>query len=161
MFTDDEIVAVSALEHYSYCPRQCGLIHVERVFDENVFTLKGRLSHERADEPTTRIENGVRIECWPLILSDRLGLIGKADVVEFHPNGIVRPIEYKSGPRRQRIHDDIQLCAQALCLEDMLDVAVADGAIFSLATKRRRVASSSDESATRTHRAHRRPSCAR
>jgi len=135
---EDQIVLISALEHYSYCPRQCALIHVERIFDENVFTLRGRHAHERADQAHSALENGVRIERALPLWSDRLGLQGKGDVVEFHPDGRVIPVEYKNGPRRERRHDDVQLCAQALCLEEMLGVAVERGAVYSLQTHRRR-----------------------
>lgn len=135
---EDQVVLISALEHYSYCPRQCALIHVERIFDENVFTLRGRHAHERADLPHSALENGVRIERALPLWSERLGLQGKGDVVEFHPDGSVIPVEYKNGPRRERRHDDVQLCAQALCLEEMLGVPVERGAVYSLQTHRRR-----------------------
>ncbi len=135
---EDRIVLISALEHYSYCPRQCALIHVERIFDENVFTLRGRHAHERVDEAHTAWENGVRIERALPLWSDRLGLQGKGDVVEFHPDGQVVPVEYKNGTRRERRHDDMQLCAQAFCLEEMLSVSVERGAVYSLQTRRRR-----------------------
>ncbi len=135
---DDHPVLISALEHYSYCPRQCALIHVERVFDENVFTLRGCHAHERADEAQSTVENGVRMERALPLWSERLGLLGKGDVVEFHPDGRIVPVEYKNGPRRERRHDDVQLCAQALCLEEMLGVSVETGAIYSLQTHRRR-----------------------
>ncbi len=138
MFTEDETVLISALEHFSYCPRQCALIHVERVFDENVFTLRGRFAHQRADQTLTTWENGVRVERALPLWSDTYGLTGRGDVVEFHPDGHVVPVEYKNGPRRERVHDDIQLCAQAFCLEEMLDVTVARGAVYSLQTRRRR-----------------------
>jgi CRISPR-associated exonuclease Cas4 len=138
MWTDDDLVMISALEHYSYCPRQCGLIHVEQIFDENVFTLKGRQAHERADEPNTRWEEGVRIERALPLWSDRLGLTGRADVVEFHPDGSVIPVEYKHGPRRQHRHDDVQVCAQALCLEEMLGRPVPRGAVYAHSSRRRR-----------------------
>ncbi len=139
MWSEEDTVLISALEHYSYCPRQCALIHVERIFDENVFTLRGRRAHERADEPqlTTR-ENGVRIERALPLWSHALGLLGKADVVEFHPDGRVVPVEYKHGPRRERRHDDLQVCAQALCLEEMLGTTIAAGAVYSIQTRRRR-----------------------
>jgi len=138
VWSDDELVLVSALEHWSYCPRQCGLIHLECVFDENVFTLRGRAAHQKVDEPNTRWENGVRIERALPLWSDRLGLTGKADVVEFHPDGRVVPVEYKHGPRRKHRHDDLQLCAQALCLEEMLGVEIPTGAIYSHESRRRR-----------------------
>jgi len=131
-------VLISALEHYSYCPRQCALIHVERIFDENVFTLRGRYAHERADQAHSTLENGLRIERALPLWSDRLGLQGKGDVVEFYPDGRVVPVEYKNGPRRERRHDDVQLCAQAFCLEEMLSITVEQGAVYSLQTHRRR-----------------------
>ncbi len=129
---------ISALEHYSYCPRQCALIHVEQVFDENLYTLRGRRVHERADNPESRLEEGVRVERGLPLFSERLGLVGKADVVEFHAGGTPYPVEYKSGARRQKRHDDLQLCAQAMCLEEMLDQEVPRGAIYHYASRRRR-----------------------
>ena len=139
-WTEEEIVLVSALEHYSYCPRQCALIHVEQVFDENLYTLRGRRAHERADEPSSVLEEDVRVERGLPLYSERLGLVGKADVVEFHAEGVPYPVEYKSGPRRQKRHDDIQLCAQAMCLEEMLDVEVERGAVYHYSSRRRREA---------------------
>jgi CRISPR-associated exonuclease Cas4 len=145
LWPEDEYVMISALEHYSYCPRQCALIHIERVFDENIFTLWGRKAHERADEPNTACENGIRIERALPLWSDQYGLIGRGDVVEFHPDGRIIPVEYKHGPRRERRHDDVQLCAQALCLEEMLNKPVTEGAIYSLTTRWRRVVPFTDE----------------
>src|SRR5437763_5850560 len=113
MWPDEQLVMISAVEHYSYCPRQCGLIHVEAVFDENIFTLKRRMAHDRThDEEQTAWEGGVRIERGLPLWSGRLGLTGKADVVEFHPNGRVYPAEYKHGQKRKHVHDDRQLCAE-------------------------------------------------
>src|SRR5215212_9325737 len=105
---EEEIVMISALEHYSYCPRQCALIHVEQVFDENLYTLRGRRVHERAHDPDGLLEEGIRIERGLSLFSERLGLVGKADVVEFQTDGTFYPIEYKSGPRRESRHDDVQ-----------------------------------------------------
>jgi CRISPR-associated exonuclease Cas4 len=135
----ERTVLLSALSHYLYCPRRAGLIHLESVWQENVFTVKGRLAHERADEPTTRIENGVRIERALPLWSERYGLRGTADVVEFHPDGTVAPVEYKSGKRRDALNNEVQLCAQALCLEEMLGVTVASGAIYFPAPRRRTI----------------------
>jgi CRISPR-associated exonuclease Cas4 len=128
-------VAVSAIEHYSYCPRQCALIHVEQTFDENLFTLRGQLAHQRVDSGEDRASRGVRAVRGIPIWSERLGLRGKADIVEFWPDGPY-PVEYKVGRRHGR-HADLQLCAQALCLEEMLGVAVPRGAIFYHETRRR------------------------
>ena len=131
----DILVPISALEHFSFCPRQCALIHVEQTFDENVFTVRGRLSHERADLGKTTTPRGVRqLRALPL-WSDEYGLIGKADVVELHPEGPV-PVEYKVG-RVTGGHAALQLCAQALCLEEMFGAPVPVGALYSHATKRR------------------------
>ena len=138
MFSDDDIILISAIEHYAYCPRQYALIHLEQVYEENVFTLRGSAEHERADEATTTLEEGRRVERALPLWSEEYGLLGKADVVEFHPDGSVSPVEYKHGAKRQRRHDDLQLCAQALCLEEMLGVTIAAGAIFYHGSQRRR-----------------------
>ena len=135
---ETERVMISALEHYVYCPRQCALIHIEQIFDENVFTIRGRLVHEQVDEPITALEGDRRIEQAVPLWSDRLGLVGKADVVEFLPDGTPCPVEYKSGRRRPRRAIDVQLCAQALCLEEMLNRPVPRGAVFHHASRRRR-----------------------
>lgn len=144
MSTQDEdndeplLVPVSALEHYAYCPRQCALIHTERYFDENVLTARGTRLHEHVDEAGHEAVATVRVERALPIWSERLGLIGRADVVEFLADGTPFPVEYKLGTRRQHLHDDIQLCAQALCLEEMLGRAVPQGAIFHHGSRRRR-----------------------
>ena len=134
---DIELVMISALEHYSYCPRQCALIHLEQTFDENIYTLKGQMAHERVDQTITRDEDGIRIERGLPLWSRRLGLTGRADVVEFHGN-IPYPVEYKQGKRRDWQYEAIQLCAQALCLEEMLDIAVPQGAIYYCSSRVRR-----------------------
>lgn len=129
------IVPVSAVEHYSYCPRQCALIHVEQTFEENLYTVRGKLAHERVDSGVDTAIRGVRTERSLPLRSVRLGLRGKADVVEFRREGPY-PVEYKVG-RRHGIHADLQLCAQALCLEEMLGVPVPRGALFYYATRTR------------------------
>lgn len=134
----DEPVAISALQHYSYCPRQCALIHVEQTYDENLYTLRGQAVHEQVDTPESRLEDGVRVERALPLYSRRLGLVGKADVVEFDADGTPYPVEYKHGPRRPREHDDIQLAAQALCLEEMTGRQVSRGAIYHHSSRRRR-----------------------
>lgn len=132
---DEPDVPISALEHYSYCPRQCALIHVEQVFEENLFTVRGRLAHERIDAADKDIARGVPVQRSVPLWSERLRLRGKADLVEFRPEGPY-PVEYKVG-RRVRRHADLQLCAQALCLEEMLGVPVEKGAVFYHAVRRR------------------------
>lgn len=137
MYDESELVMLSSLEHYSYCPRQCALIHVEQSFDENVFTLRGRVVHEQVDEPEGVVEGGIRVERALPLWCNRLGLTGKADVVEFHGD-TPYPVEYKHGPRREKEHDDLQLCGQALCLEEMTGQTVPKGAIFHHSSRRRR-----------------------
>ncbi|MEO8407753.1 MAG: CRISPR-associated protein Cas4 [Oxalobacteraceae bacterium] len=134
----DEVVALSALQHWIYCPRQCGLIHLEQAFEENIHTARGQAVHHLVDTPGYEIKAGVRVERALPVWSDRYNLIGKADLVEFHPDGMVYPVEFKHGAKRQKLHDDIQLAAQAMCLEEMLGHPVPGGAIFHASSHRRR-----------------------
>lgn len=138
MWREEDIVMISAIEHYSYCQRQCALIHVEQVYDENVFTLRGSRVHERADVPNWEMNGSTRIERALPLWSELYGLNGRADTVEFRADGTIYPVEYKHGPRRQHKHDDLQLCAQAVCLEEMFGQRVKEGAIYHHSTRRRR-----------------------
>jgi len=131
-------IPISALQHFAYCPRQCALIHVEREWADNLHTQQGQCLHERVNKPATQQVEGVRVERAVPLWSERLQLVGVADVVEFHADGTLFPVEYKKGPRRPGRHDDIQLCAQALCLEEMFGKAVPRGAVFHGASRRRR-----------------------
>jgi CRISPR-associated exonuclease Cas4 len=134
----DDFIMLSALQHFSYCPRQCALIHEEQSFASNVHTARGDAVHNLVDLEGYELRSGVRIERALPLFCERLGLIGKADVVEFLPDGTPYPIEYKHGPRRQRTHDDIQLAAQAVCLEEMTGRSVPLGAIYHASSHRRR-----------------------
>jgi len=140
---DTEAIPLSALQHWCYCPRQCGLIHLEQVFDENVHTLRGQAVHAKVDQPGVETAKGLRVERALPLWHDELGLVGKADVVEFWPGGVPYPVEYKHGSRNKAADiaacDDIQLAAQAMCLEAMTGKAVNEGAIFYASSKRRRV----------------------
>jgi CRISPR-associated exonuclease Cas4 len=138
MHTDNDYIMISAIEHYSYCPRQCGLIHLEAIYEENVFTLKGKMAHEQVDTLTWETAGTTRVERALPLWSEQWGLIGRADVVEFRADGAPYPVEYKHGTRRARRHDDLQLCAQALCLEEMFGQPVQRGAIYYTSTRRRR-----------------------
>ena len=129
---------ISALEHYSYCPRQCALIHIEQTFDDNVHTMRGHAAHERVDEPGYEDRTDVRVERALPVWSDRLGLIGKCDVVEFDSDGVPYPVEYKHSRKRAKAHDDLQLAAQAICLEEMTGKKVGCGAIYHFSSRRRR-----------------------
>jgi CRISPR-associated exonuclease Cas4 len=139
MFTNDEYVMLSALQHFAFCPRQCALIHIEQAWTENIYTLRGLRVHETVNKPGDElIEEGIRVERSLYLHSLKLGLKGIADVVEFLSDGTPYPVEYKSGSRKVRPADNIQLCAQALCLEEMLDRPVLKGAIFHYKSRRRR-----------------------
>lgn len=138
---DDDLIPISALQHYLYCPRQCALIHIERQWAESRHTAEGRLLHERVDTPAAEHRRGVRTVTAMPLLHAGLGITGVADVVEFHRNEIGEqpfPVEYKRGAPKKHRADEVQLCAQALCLEAMLDRAVPDGALFYGRTRRRK-----------------------
>jgi CRISPR-associated exonuclease Cas4 len=143
MAAELEPVPLSALQHWHYCPRQCGLIHLEQVFDENVHTLRGQAVHAKVDKPGVETAKGLRVARALPVWHDVLGLVGKADVVEFSANGAPYPVEYKHGSRHKAADiaacDDIQLAAQAMCLESMTGHAVTEGAIYYATSKRRRV----------------------
>ncbi len=136
-WSDSDLIAISALEHWSYCPRQCALIHLEQTYDENLYTLRGNRAHQAADDATDDDVRGVRTVRAMPIWSHRLGLTGRADIVEFHGE-TPYPVEYKSGARRTWQHEAVQLCAQAICLEEMLGVPVPAGAIWYHASRKRR-----------------------
>lgn len=136
-------IPLSALQHWAYCPRQCALIHVEQVFAENIFTQRGQALHKRADDPGCELRDGLRVERALPLFNDALGLSGKADIVEFLPDGTPYPVEYKHGSRHKRADiaacDDIQLAAQALCLEEMFGKPVPEGALYYATSRRRRI----------------------
>ena len=184
MFSDDDLLPLSALQHYVYCPRQCALIHLEQQWTENRFTAEGRAQHDRVDRPEHETRDGIRTEYAVQIRSLRLGLIGKADAVEFHPvdetqhfrsqisdlkscdtsigseNSNLKtreagmhseisdlkslerslrvfPVEHKRGRPKPTHCDWVQLCAQAMCLEEMMGVEIPEGAIFYGQPRRR------------------------
>ena len=137
-------IPLSALQHWTYCPRQCGLIHLEQVFDDNVHTLRGNAVHARTDQPGMELTQDLRIERALPLWHDELGLIGKSDVVEFNRySGAPYPVEYKHGLRSKAAEiaacDDLQLAAQALCLEHMTGQPVPEGALYYASSKRRRI----------------------
>ncbi|MBN2793693.1 MAG: CRISPR-associated protein Cas4 [Desulfuromonadales bacterium] len=134
-----ETIAVSALNQYSYCPRRCALIFLDYEFEDNIHTQRGTAEHDRADQNFHVCDTeGVRLEYALPIWSRRLGLSGRCDVVEFHPDGTVHPVEYKHGKKQKWLNDDLQLAAQALCLEEMLGVTIERGAIFHKGSRCRR-----------------------
>ena len=149
-----EEVMLSALQHYAYCPRQCALIHLEQVWVENGHTMEGRVMHEHVHDSGSRMRDGIKIVTDLELRSERLGLCGRADVVEFHRCGKVwhpYPVEYKKGrPHRGCDADSVQLCGQALCLEEMLGVSIREGALYYGQTRRRITVEFTEERRRRT-----------
>lgn len=141
-FREDGLIQLSALQHLAFCERQAALILLEQVWADNVLTVSGDLFHKRVDEQGAHFsEAGVRVEYALPVRSLRLGLAGRADAVEFRkaPDGrlLPSPVEYKRGAPKPDITDKVQLCAQALCLEEMLGVEIAAGALFYGQTRHR------------------------
>ena len=132
------MIPLSAINQFLFCPRRAALIHVEGIFKDNEHTLRGDIVHEHADLRGYEVVQGVKLLRALPVFSDRLGLSGKCDIVEQRPDQSLFPVEFKVGKRRQWENDDAQLCAQALCLEEMFHVAIARGAVFHADSKRRR-----------------------
>lgn len=134
LYTDEQLLLLSGIQHWIYCPRQYALIHLEQIWTENRFTAEGRVVHDRAHETGRESRRDVRIIRGLTVKSYRLGLTGVCDVVEFfrQDDGSERilPIEYKRGKPKDHLADSVQLCAQAICLEEMNDCEISTGAIF-------------------------------
>jgi CRISPR-associated exonuclease Cas4 len=141
MYSENDFIQLSALQHFVFCPRQCALSYIEQVWEENLLTAEGGIMHDKAHEERFEIRDGVRIERGLPLRSMRLGLNGKADVIEFRKSIKGQwqplPIEYKHGKPKGNNCDKVQLCAQAMCLEEMLGVDIPQGAIFYGKTRHR------------------------
>lgn len=142
MYAENDLLPISALQHLLFCERQCALIHIEQVWNDNRFTTEGRILHEKVHELGDETRAGVRIARALPLRSLKLGLNGVADVVEFHrEDGANKwrpfPVEYKRGKPKVESCDTVQLCAQAMCLEEMLDVEIHCGALFYGKIRRR------------------------
>ena len=136
----DRLIPLSALQHYAYCPRQCALIHLEQAWSENWFTAQGQLLHQRVDSGTPETRRGIRFERGVLVNAPALGLTGKLDLLEYDKAvGCYTPVEYKRGKPKPEDWDRIQLCAQGLCLEEMLETSVSIGALWYWQTRHREV----------------------
>jgi len=151
-YTDDSLLPLSGLQHFAFCKRQWALIHIERQWDENLLTVEGRHLHERVHSGLdAELRGAVLVARSVPLVSYKLGLYGVADVVEFYPapdgEGVrmpgrdgywrVHPVEYKRGRPKPDHRDEVQLCAQAICLEEMLGTPVRDGSFFYGQTRRR------------------------
>jgi CRISPR-associated exonuclease Cas4 len=140
MYTEEDYIQLSSIQHYIFCPRQCGLIHVDALWSENLFTARGRIMHEKADSGEDESRGDKSIVRSLNVYSRRLGVSGRCDVVEMNESGariIPYPVEYKSGKPKMDISDMAQLCAQALCLEEMMNVPIREAAIFYGKPRRR------------------------
>lgn len=139
MTDEAQTIMLSALQHYAYCPRQFALIHVEQAWAENRFTAEGNILHERVDSGVSEQRGNVRSERGVLLKSQRFNLTGKMDlleIIEGDPNKYF-PVEYKRGKPKVMDWDRVQLCAQALCLEEMREISVKEGAIWYWEVRRR------------------------
>lgn len=138
---ESDLVPLSALQHYLFCPRQCALIHVEQAWAENRLTAEGRVLHEATSELGAEKRRGVRVVTAMPLASHRLGVSGIADLVEMHKGEDGRwrpfPVEYKRGKPKSHRADEVQLCAQAIALEEMFQLTLAEGALFYGETRRR------------------------
>lgn len=135
---DAGLISISALQHFAFCQRQCALIHLEQAWQENYLTAHGRQLHERVDngEPETR--KGVRFERGGVVTAPQLGVTGRLDLLEFHKlSHQFVPVEYKRGKPKASDIDKVQLCAQALSIEEMLSVEVTNGALWYWQTRKR------------------------
>ena len=157
MYSEADLLPLSALQHLLFCERQCALIHVEQTWSENRFTAEGRIMHEKVHSAGHETRDGTRIVRDLALRSLRLGLVGKADVVEFC-DGNPFPVEHKRGRHKADDCDRVQLCAQAMCLEEMLGVAIPEGSIFYGQPRRRelvvltdRLRETTEKAAARLH----------
>lgn len=166
MYNEDDLLPISALQHLMFCPRQCALIHLEQAWSENALTAGGRVLHERVHQADDEFHGEVLVVRSLRLRSLALGLSGIADIVEFRQVGIddpggttlpdspgrwqPYPVEYKRGRKKKNDCDNVQLCAQAMCLEEMLNCQIHEAALFYGKTRRRTVVSLDDRLRTLT-----------
>lgn len=158
MFTEDDFIMISALQHYIFCPRQCGLIHVDDAWQDNLFTVRGEILHEKVDTDTYETRGDVKTVRGLRIHSFKYGIVGRCDVVEFKKSGKtldsrfrgndigeVFPVEFKLGKPKEDISDKVQLCAQVLCIEEMLNIKIPKAAFFYGKIRRRNTVEINEE----------------
>jgi CRISPR-associated exonuclease Cas4 len=141
LFTEEQLLPLSALQHLIFCERQCALIHIEQVWRENRLTIEGRHGHERVDHGQPETRGGLRVLRSLPVRSLRLGIVGKCDAVEVRQfadgSELWTPIEYKRGRPKRDQSDEVQLCAQAMCLEDMMGISITTGALYYVSRRER------------------------
>ncbi len=150
MYSDDDLLMLSGIQHMAFCERQWALIHVEQQWRENVKTTEGHHLHERVDDPLESDKRGrvITYRAFPLI-SYQLGVTGRADVVEliyseegvlidgYEGKWLLHPVEYKRGKQKPDVRDEVQVCAQAICLEEMFNTKIVRGSLYYAETRRR------------------------
>ncbi len=137
MYPESDYLLLSGLQHLRFCPRQCALIHIEQQWSENFFTAAGRVQHEKVHGGAAESRKNIKTERNLKIASALLGVTGCTDAVEFYSDGKIIPIEYKHGKPKENTSDEVQLCAQVICLEEMLGCTITEGALFYFKTRRR------------------------
>lgn len=148
MYSEDDFIMISALQHYIFCPRQCGLIHVDDAWQDNLFTVRGEILHEKVDTDTYETRGDVKTVRGLRIHSFKYGIVGRCDVVEFKQtssNKEVYPVEFKAGEPKEDLSDKVQLCAQVFCLEEMMSTSITKAAFFYGKTRRRNVVEINNE----------------
>lgn len=148
---DEKLIPLSALQHYAFCPRQCALIHNEQVWAENFLTAQGQQLHTRVDSGEPENRKGIKFERGVQVAAHSLGLTGKMDLLEKDlSTGQITPVEYKRGKPKPTDWDEIQLCAQALCLEEMTGQTIEKGALWYHQTRHRHTVIFSEQLRQRT-----------
>jgi CRISPR-associated exonuclease Cas4 len=152
-YDDEDLLPLSALSHFLFCQRRCALVHIEQIWAENAFTAEGRVLHRRAHSGTHEKRAGVRTEFGVPIRSLELGLSGKTDAVEYQSDGLILIVEYKRGKPKDDGVYEVQLCAQAICLEEMRQTQIEEGALYFGKSRRRRSVPFDSKLRERTKRA--------
>lgn len=137
MYEESEYLLLSGLQHLRFCPRQCALIHIEQQWVENFFTAAGRSQHEKVHSGIGESRKVLRTERNLSIASSLLGLTGQTDAVEFYTDGRIIPVEYKHGEPKEDTSDEVQLCAQVICLEEMLNCKISEAALYYFKIRKR------------------------
>lgn len=137
MYEESDYLLLSGLQHIKFCTRQCALIHIEQLWQENYFTAAGRVQHEKVHSGVGESRRVVRTERDLRIASSLLGITGQTDAVEFYSDGKIIPVEYKHGEVKEDTCDEVQLCAQAICLEEMLKCKIDEGALYYFKIRKR------------------------
>ncbi len=137
IYSEEDYLHLNGLQHLRFCERQCALIYVENLWSENYFTAAGRVQHEKVHSGVGESRRVMRTERDLRIASSLLGITGQTDAVEFYSDGKIIPVEYKHGEVKEDTCDEVQLCAQAICLEEMLKCKIDEGALYYFKIRKR------------------------